>query len=117
MTDLKELRAKMREASKLATPGQWDFERISWEDGNFSYEINDKSRLLAIHESNYQKRTMAKRDSDHITLANPENIIALLDRLDHYENILKIITHFGDGTPDDVGDGRVLREIARVALK
>lgn len=69
----------IRKRVEAATPGPWEFERIS--HGNpdsFSYERNDNYAFISIREDNYKKRMKAKFDAEFIAHAR-EDIPMLLD--------------------------------------
>jgi len=57
---------EIKERVAKASPGPWEFERIAWDRGDFSYEKNDKDSFIAIYEDNYTKRMQAKFDADLI---------------------------------------------------
>jgi hypothetical protein len=71
MTPLQDQLTRLRDTADKATPGPWEFERQSWESGEFSYEINTGNRLLAVYESNYKNPMRAKFDSAHIAAFSP----------------------------------------------
>lgn len=80
-----ELRTKLREAAGKATKGEWIFARVAFDNGDFAYEINEECRLIQFHERDFDKRMMAKFDSEYIATACPQNILALLDEFDRME--------------------------------
>ena len=85
--------AEGKKICSLATQEGWTFERTSWEDGLFSYELNDKSRFFAIYEREYKTKMKAKFDSDFIAHHNPVFIQSLYAEI---EEMRKIIEFYGD---------------------
>lgn len=81
MTDLK----RLRELAMAATRGDWEFERVEHDEGDFSWEINNDFRFIAIRERDYKKIARAKFDADYIAAANPQTILSLIDRIEKLE--------------------------------
>jgi hypothetical protein len=82
---------KLREAAKLATPGTWKVKKDSMDDkviGMGSY-LDDPYDYLTAHMIPYPGNSWddpeAKANAKFITLANPEAILSLLERLEGLE--------------------------------
>jgi len=104
---------RIEEIKKLcerATPGKWDFERISHENGEFSYEINDYSeRLIAVYEHNYDKPMMAKFDAVLMFEAStiiPELITALENGKEEIKRLQHIVDWHEKAEPVENGRGK-----------
>ncbi len=89
-------RQKMREAAEKATPGEWLYRPRRHDD--WGWVSCDGGDLVACARAGIEydanKHRAAGTDpfgpnALHIVAAQPRNILALLDRLDHVEGLLR----------------------------
>lgn len=71
MTDITELAQSLKAAAEKATPGPWEVE--------FGEEIYATD---GVDNEQVAIATLDSRDADHIALANPANVIALVEALE-----------------------------------
>ncbi|XFI58124.1 ead/Ea22-like family protein [Klebsiella pneumoniae] len=99
MTDITELAQRMKAAAEKATPGPWYVHDKPCEDGNYGIDTSDKEFLAeAVVWWGFARQSIwREEDAKYIALANPANILALVEALekaqterDEYRNRLKL---------------------------
>lgn len=103
--------SEMRKIAERASEGDWIFDRVGFDSGNFAYEINEENRLIQLNELDYTVKMKAKFDADFIHEFRPSTALKLLDRVEKLEHLLaKISDHAGKT------DGWIVGVWAREAL-
>lgn len=99
MTDITELAQRMKAAAEKATPGPWYVHDKPCEDGNYGIDTSDKEFLAeAVVWWGFARQSIwREEDAKYIALANPANILALVEALekaqterDEFRNRLKL---------------------------
>jgi hypothetical protein len=91
---------QLKRLAESATPGSWEFERVSHHEGLFSYEIIERDRFISIHESDYKKYMKAKFDADYISAFNPATCLKILEALEVYREALEFYSKGGNPSRD-----------------
>ncbi|EQC3935330.1 TPA: ead/Ea22-like family protein [Klebsiella pneumoniae subsp. pneumoniae] len=82
MTDITELAQRMRTAAKKATPGQW-VAFTHADSRTFSVHTPDDNRCGdVIKWAGFDGQRKAKANAEFIALANPANVLALVEALE-----------------------------------
>lgn len=84
MTDITELAQSLKAAAKKATPGPWYVHDKPCEDGNYGIDTSDKEFLAeAVVWWGFARQSIwREEDAKYIALANPANVLALVDALE-----------------------------------
>ncbi|HBU1176965.1 TPA: ead/Ea22-like family protein [Klebsiella pneumoniae] len=84
MTDITELAQRMKAAAEKATPGPWYVHDKPCEDGNYGIDTSDKEFLAeAVVWLGFARQSIwREEDAKYIALANPANILALVEALE-----------------------------------
>ncbi|EPY7061473.1 ead/Ea22-like family protein [Klebsiella pneumoniae] len=84
MTDITELAQRMKAAAEKATPGPWYVHDKPCEDGNYGIDTSDKEFLAeAVVWWGFARQSIwREEDAKYIALANPANILALVEALE-----------------------------------
>ncbi|HCI5762666.1 TPA: ead/Ea22-like family protein [Klebsiella quasipneumoniae subsp. quasipneumoniae] len=82
-TDITELAQRMKAAAEKATPGPWYVHDKPCEDGNYGIDTSDKEFLAeAVVWWGFARQSIwREEDAKYIALANPANILALVEAL------------------------------------
>lgn len=86
MTDITELAQSLKAAAEKATPGRWEYY-----PGNTSIEYNvdsmdeDQGSIVYVDSGDFTQ-AQTDRNGEFIALANPANILALVEALEHYKS-------------------------------
>lgn len=67
------------ELAKKATPRDRGLERLDWDNGDISYEMNNKNGFFAIRESHYKHPMKAKFDAEFIAASNPATVAEIAE--------------------------------------
>ena len=88
-TDITELAQRMKAAAEKATPGPWYVHDKPCEDGNYGIDTSDKEFLAEAVVWWWFARQSIWREEDakYIALANPANILALVEALEKAQTI------------------------------
>ncbi len=88
-TDITELAQRMKAAAEKATPGPWYVHDKPCEDGNYGIDTSDKEFLAeAVVWWGFARRSIwREEDAKYIALANPANILALVEALEKAQTI------------------------------
>ena len=92
MTDITELAQSLKSAAEKATPGPWDVqfgEEIYATDG-----VDNEQVAIA---------TLDARDTDYIALANPANVLALVEALEKAQQRIASQREYYEGVIADGG--------------
>ncbi|EMJ7629019.1 ead/Ea22-like family protein [Klebsiella pneumoniae] len=83
MTNITELAQRMKAAAEKATPGPWYVHDKPCEDGNYGIDTSDKEFLAeAVVWWGFARQSIwREEDAKYIALANPANILALVEAL------------------------------------
>ncbi|WP_285302093.1 ead/Ea22-like family protein [Klebsiella pneumoniae] len=83
-TDITELAQRMKAAAEKATPGPWYVHDKPCEDGNYGIDTSDKEFLAeAVVWWGFARQSIwREEDAKYIALANPANILALVEALE-----------------------------------
>ncbi|MDP1086080.1 ead/Ea22-like family protein, partial [Klebsiella pneumoniae] len=83
MTNITELAQRMKAAAEKATPGTWYVHDKPCEDGNYGIDTSDKEFLAeAVVWWGFARQSIwREEDAKYIALANPANILALVEAL------------------------------------
>lgn len=89
MTDITELAQRMKAAAEKATPGPWYVHDKPCEDGNYGIDTSDKEFLAeAVVWWGFARQSIwREEDAKYIALANPANILALVEALEKAQTI------------------------------
>ncbi|HIE8623032.1 TPA: ead/Ea22-like family protein [Klebsiella variicola subsp. variicola] len=89
MTDITELAQRMKAAAEKATPGPWYVHDKPCEDGNYGIDTSDKEFLAeAVVWWGFARQSIwREEDAKYIALANPANILALVEALEKTQTI------------------------------
>ncbi|HCU1220532.1 TPA: ead/Ea22-like family protein [Klebsiella pneumoniae] len=89
MTDITELAQRMKAATEKATPGPWYVHDKPCEDGNYGIDTSDKEFLAeAVVWWGFARQSIwREEDAKYIALANPANILALVEALESEKRI------------------------------
>ncbi|HBQ0884172.1 TPA: ead/Ea22-like family protein [Klebsiella pneumoniae] len=89
MTDITELAQRMKAAAEKATPGPWYVHDKPCEDGNYGIDTSDKEFLAeAVVWWGFARQSIwREEDAKYIALANPANILALVEALESEKRI------------------------------
>ena len=84
MTNITELAQRMKAAAEKATPGPWYVHDKPCEDGNYGIDTSDKEFLAeAVVWWGFARQSIwREEDAKYIALANPANILALVEALE-----------------------------------
>ncbi|HCT9787945.1 TPA: ead/Ea22-like family protein [Klebsiella pneumoniae] len=87
-TDISELAQRMKAAAEKATPGPWYVHDKPCEDGNYGIDTSDKEFLAeAVVWWGFARQSIwREEDAKYIALANPANILALVEALEYYKS-------------------------------
>lgn len=82
-TDITELAQRMKAAAEKATPGPWYVHDKPCEDGNYGIDTSDKEFLAeAVVWWGFARQSIwREEDAKYIALANPANVLALVEAL------------------------------------
>lgn len=82
-TDITELAQSLKAAAEKATPGPWYVHDKPCEDGNYGIDTSDKEFLAeAVVWWGFARQSIwREEDAKYIALANPANILALVEAL------------------------------------
>ncbi|SXN60255.1 Ead domain protein [Klebsiella pneumoniae] len=88
-TDITELAQRMKAAAEKATPGPWYVHDKPCEDGNYGIDTSDKEFLAeAVVWWGFARQSIwREEDAKYIALANPANILALVEALEKTQTI------------------------------
>lgn len=83
-TNITELAQRMKAAAEKATPGPWYVHDKPCEDGNYGIDTSDKEFLAeAVVWLGFARQSIwREEDAKYIALANPANILALVDAVE-----------------------------------
>lgn len=83
-TDITELAQRMKAAAEKATPGPWYVHDKPCEDGNYGIDTSDKEFLAeAVVWWGFARQSIwREEDAKYIALANPANVLALVEALE-----------------------------------
>ena len=89
MTDITELAQSLKAAAEKATPGPWYVHDKPCEDGNYGIDTSDKEFLAeAVVWWGFARQSIwREEDAKYIALANPANILALVEALESEKRI------------------------------
>lgn len=89
MTDITELAQRMKAAAEKATPGPWYVHDKPCEDGNYGIDTSDKEFLAeAVVWWGFARQSIwREEDAKYIALANPANILALVEALEKAQQV------------------------------
>lgn len=85
-TDITELAQSLKAAAEKATPGRWEYY-----PGNTSIEYNvdsmdeDQGSIVYVDSGDFTQ-AQTDRNGEFIALANPANVLALVEALEHYKS-------------------------------
>ncbi|HBV3439737.1 TPA: ead/Ea22-like family protein [Klebsiella pneumoniae] len=102
-TDITELAQRMKAAAEKATPGPWYVHDKPCEDGNYGIDTSDKEFLAeAVVWWGFARQSIwREEDAKYIALANPANILALVEALEkaqqEHENV-----HYSDAAEMEI---------------
>lgn len=84
MTDITELAQSLKAAAEKATPGPWYVHDKPCEDGNYGIDTSDKEFLAeaVVWWGVARQSIWREEDAKYIALANPANILALVEALE-----------------------------------
>ncbi|HBQ1252971.1 TPA: ead/Ea22-like family protein [Klebsiella pneumoniae] len=88
-TDITELAQRMKAAAEKATPGPWYVHDKPCEDGNYGIDTSDKEFLAetVVWWGFARQSIWREEDAKYIALANPANILALVEALEKAQTI------------------------------
>ncbi|HGV3500211.1 TPA: ead/Ea22-like family protein [Klebsiella michiganensis] len=88
-TNITELAQRMKAAAEKATPGPWYVHDKPCEDGNYGIDTSDKEFLAeAVVWWGFARQSIwREEDAKYIALANPANILALVEALETEKRI------------------------------
>ncbi|WP_227628511.1 ead/Ea22-like family protein [Klebsiella pneumoniae] len=88
-TNITELAQRMKAAAEKATPGPWYVHDKPCEDGNYGIDTSDKEFLAeAVVWWGFARQSIwREEDAKYIALANPANILALVEALEKAQTI------------------------------
>lgn len=88
-TDITELAQSLKAAAEKATPGPWYVHDKPCEDGNYGIDTSDKEFLAeAVVWWGFARQSIwREEDAKYIALANPANILALVEALESEKRI------------------------------
>jgi len=83
--------AKLKEAAEKASRGPW---RLCHEDGTIGsiIVVRDAGGERVCCDEPYYPTAVSEEDAAHIALANPATILALIERLESAEEIVRAFT-------------------------
>ena len=83
-TDITELAQSLKAAAEKATPGPWYVHDKPCEDGNYGIDTSDKEFLAeaVVWWGVARQSIWREEDAKYIALANPANILALVEALE-----------------------------------
>lgn len=118
MTDITELAQRMKAAAEKATPGPWYVHDKPCEDGNYGIDTSDKEFLAeAVVWWGFARQSIwREEDAKYIALANPANILALVEALEkaqQHENEWKSLC---EAAAVDLDDWREIDDKSRDLL-
>lgn len=84
MTNITKLTHSLKAAAEKATPGPWYVHDKPCEDGNYGIDTSDKEFLAeAVVWWGFARQSIwREEDAKYIALANPANILALVEALE-----------------------------------
>lgn len=87
-TNITELAQRMKAAAEKATPGPWYVHDKPCEDGNYGIDTSDKEFLAeAVVWWGFARQSIwREEDAKYIALANPANVLALVEALEYYKS-------------------------------
>lgn len=103
MTDITELAQRMKAAAEKATPGPWYVHDKPCEDGNYGIDTSDKEFLAeAVVWWGFARQSIwREEDAKYIALANPANILALVEALEKAQQHITQLESRTVMLPDD----------------
>ena len=122
-TDITELAQRMKAAAEKATPGPWYVHDKPCEDGNYGIDTSDKEFLAeAVVWWGFARQSIwREEDAKYIALANPANILALVEALEKAqqvdEQLCKLLppgVEYMD--PPDGGDVEPIEQVRRMVV-
>lgn len=120
-TDITELAQSLNAAAEKATPGPWYVHDKPCEDGNYGIDTSDKEFLAeAVIWWGFSRQSIwREEDAKYIALANPANILALVEALEKAqqvdEELCKLLppgVEYMD--PPDGGDVEPIEQVRRM---
>jgi hypothetical protein len=99
MTDITELAQRMKAAAEKATPGPWYVHDKPCEDGNYGIDTSDKEFLAeAVVWWGFARQSIwREEDAKYIALANPANVLALVEALEKAQTKADVYDMLRDG--------------------
>ncbi|SBW97673.1 ead/Ea22-like family protein [Klebsiella pneumoniae] len=120
-TDITELAQSLKAAITEATPGPWYVHDKPCEDGNYGIDTSDKEFLAeAVVWWGFARQSIwREEDAKYIALANPANILALVEALEKAQmvddELCKLLpTGVEYMDPPDGGDVTPLEQVRRM---
>lgn len=112
MTDITELAQRMKAAAEKATPGPWYVHDKPCEDGNYGIDTSDKEFLAeAVVWWGFARQSIwREEDAKYIALANPANVLALVEALEKSQRYAKERDEENQDLMLTIGRFRVERE-------
>ncbi|HCD3586592.1 ead/Ea22-like family protein [Klebsiella pneumoniae] len=111
-TDITELAQRMKAAAEKATPGPWYVHDKPCEDGNYGIDTSDKEFLAeAVVWWGFARQSIwREEDAKYIALANPANVLALVEALEKSQRYAKERDEENQDLMLTIGRFRVERE-------
>ncbi|HBR3967047.1 ead/Ea22-like family protein [Klebsiella pneumoniae] len=99
MTDITELAQSLKAAAEKATPGPWYVHDKPCEDGNYGIDTSDKEFLAeAVVWWGFARQSIwREEDAKYIALANPANILALVEALEKAQRYIEELRDWNAG--------------------
>lgn len=91
MTDITELAQSLKAAAEKATPGQWMRSSVLFNS------ITDIANPMEQGNKPHIANTSEKRDAEFIALANPANILALVEELEKAQHYIEELREWNAG--------------------
>ncbi|MEH5319216.1 ead/Ea22-like family protein [Klebsiella pneumoniae] len=112
MTNITELAQSLKAAAEKATPGPWYVHDKPCEDGNYGIDTSDKEFLAeAVVWWGFARQSIwREEDAKYIALANPANILALVEALEKAQQYAKERDEENQDLMLTIGRFRVERE-------
>ncbi|HHL3766031.1 TPA: ead/Ea22-like family protein [Klebsiella pneumoniae] len=112
MTNITELAQRMKAAAEKATPGPWYVHDKPCEDGNYGIDTSDKEFLAeAVVWWGFARQSIwREEDAKYIALANPANVLALVEALEKSQRYAKERDEENQDLMLTIGRFRVERE-------
>ncbi len=98
-TDITELAQSLKAAAEKATPGPWYVHDKPCEDGNYGIDTSDKEFLAeAVVWWGFARQSIwREEDAKYIALANPANILALVEALEKAQRYIEELREWNAG--------------------